>query len=116
MVDECVHSSLVVALQSQGCDVVRPPKSGKPDSTKDPEVLLISARENRLLITSDTHIVEHLEAHVARGHEHPGLIVTFNQWPSGALIKNVLHTLKSYPPAQLRNTYTWAFGPSKAGD
>lgn len=104
MVDECVPIALFYALESDGYDVVLSPKRSR--SFKDPELLAASAKQGRILITTDAHITGHLQKRVAAGKDHPGILLGLQQ-PIGGLIRRTRQKLKRLDPKTIRNAGVW---------
>jgi hypothetical protein len=82
LIDENLRGTLAIALvrvatrHGLSLDVMQIGDEPAPSlSTQDPELLIWTEKENRLLISRDRRtLAAHLAAHLARGHQSPGIV------------------------------------------
>lgn len=105
MVDECVHNAVVEFLAKLGHDTV--PSPYRSTSFEDPALLVESARQGRILITTDPALPMHLAEYVEGGNEHPGVLMGVQGHPIGKLLQQVKDTVQTLDTDNLRNTVLW---------
>lgn len=114
--DENMHGSLVglvlTACRRTGVkplDIVRVGKAGAPDyGTPDPELVVWTMNEQRLLVTYDhSTIPGFLADHLATGLPHPGVLLVRRRLPLAAVAESLLLIASASLPGDYADRCEW---------
>jgi hypothetical protein len=115
VLDENLRGPLWNAIQRHNLrgidvlDVVRVGDAGAPPlESTDPEILLWSETAGRILVTLDRATVpEHLRAHVAAGHDSPGVFMVPRRGSIPSVIEYLVLAAYAGDPDEFRRRVTF---------
>lgn len=105
MVDECVHSAVAEFLAKMGHDVVLSPF--RSTKFEDPSLIAESAKQERILITTDPGLPTHFTEYLESGGQHPGILVGVQGHQIGKLLEQVKRTVEGLDKDNLKNSVLW---------